>query len=227
MSRPLINCDLGEWEPPALTAALMPHLDLANIACGGHAGSAESIERCLSLCALHDVQPGLHPGSPQNQGRGHIDLSPNEFLELLEEQWTFFKGFCPSPHHIKLHGSLYHLSETDPRIRASYIRFLEEKSLTCLCLADGKVVAALKELNHPYLAEAFLDRNYHSDGSLVPRTSPNAILSDETALQTRITTRTIRTIDSLTLSPQIDTFCIHSDSPNALEIAKLAKPSKP
>ena len=208
-NRILLNCDLGEWEAPEITAQLISKVDLANIACGGHAGTEESIRNCIKLCKDYDTLPGLHPGIPGQKGREERQLKTETFKLLLEDQYQTFIKFCSRPNHIKLHGALYHLSEADPAIRNAYLQFVEKKSLNCICLAEGKVAKALGERA---LHEAFLDRNYLANGSLVPRSEKNALVSSVSDIERRLGTNTIQSVDGRKLTPKIDTFCIHSDS---------------
>jgi len=115
----LLNCDLGEWETAAETRNLMACIDLANIACGGHAGSADSIRYCTQQAHIHSVKVGMHPGLPGNKGRSNAEPSPKDFRSLLQNQYANFSTASgDAPYHIKLHGSLYHMVETSTSLNA-------------------------------------------------------------------------------------------------------------
>ncbi|BDS06244.1 LamB/YcsF family protein [Oceaniferula spumae] len=214
-----INCDLGEWEADTHTAALMQHIHLANIACGGHAGSAETITRCAKLAAEHGVLTGAHPGVSGNRGRVLPDgFTTDDFIDLLESQINLYLSTGTPLNHIKLHGALYHLSETDHSIRGAFLNFAKKRSTPIIALAGGTVAIAADALNIPVLHEAFLDRNYLPDGNLVPRTEPNAQLTDLPEIKKRILEYHQ---EKSPIAP--DTLCIHSDSPTCLTIAETAR----
>lgn len=231
-----LNCDLGEWESRAQTAALMTHLHMANIACGGHAGDRQSILDCSALAENRKpiaVSTGAHPGVPsEDRGRSlPYDFSLEKFRETLELQIQRFIG-AADLNHIKLHGALYHLVESDEIYRKAYLDFVRSRCLiSIVCLAGGKVAAEADERGMPIIPEVFLDRHYAADGSLLPRTHPNATLSSVSEVVERL--EQITNQNSLTafdgsiikLPAHYDciTACVHSDSPNSLEILEAAK----
>ena len=231
-----LNCDLGEWESRSQTAELMTHLHMANIACGGHAGDRQSILDCAELAENRKpiaVSTGAHPGvSSEDRGRSlPYDFSPEKFREILELQIQRFIG-AADLNHIKLHGALYHLVETDEIYRKAYLDFVRSRCLiSIVCLAGGKVAAEADERSMPTIPEVFLDRHYAADGSLLPRTHPHASLSSVSEVVERL--EQITSQNSLTafdgsiikLPGHCDfiTACVHSDSPNSLEILKAAK----
>ncbi|MBK1855074.1 LamB/YcsF family protein [Verrucomicrobiaceae bacterium 5K15] len=215
----LINCDLGEWESPSFTAELMPYLHLANIACGGHAGSVESIQRCAALAEEHGVLPGAHPGVAGNLGRSlPAAFTLDDFTSLLEQQISLYHSTGTPLHHIKLHGALYHLSEQDSSIRDAFLSFSADQDCAIVALAGGQVASDAKARGLVCLEEAFLDRNYLPNGNLVPRSEPNAHLGDLTEINARILDYHHRKAPV-----QPDTLCIHSDSPNSQTLAETAR----
>jgi 5-oxoprolinase (ATP-hydrolysing) subunit A len=231
-----LNCDLGEWESPAQTAALMTQLHMANIACGGHAGDRQSILDCAALAENRKpiaVSTGAHPGVPSaDRGRSlPYDFTPEKFRELLELQIQRFIG-AADLNHIKLHGALYHLVETDEIYRQTYLDFVRSRCLiSIVCLAGGKVAAEADDRSMPIIPEVFLDRHYAADGSLLPRSHPHATISSVSEVLERL--EQISSHNSLIafdgtkieLPAHYDciTACVHSDSPNNLEILKAAK----
>src|SRR5689334_13244994 len=117
-----LNCDLGEGEPKAKTRALMRACASANVACGGHAGNVESMVFCVSLAKELGVRVGAHPGvwDRAGAGRNEVQLSPAELELLLLQQIGALGQVCEksgvSLHHVKLHGTLYHLTESDRKL---------------------------------------------------------------------------------------------------------------
>src|SRR5436309_15056078 len=121
------NCDLGEGEPVARTRALMRWITSANVACGGHAGDLQTMERCVRLARQFKVRLGAHPGpwSRTDLGRGVVRVTPGELELLLIHQVSALdtvarrKGM--TLHHIKLHGALYHATETNETLARRYV----------------------------------------------------------------------------------------------------------
>ena len=221
----LLNCDLGEWEPPGMTAKLMAKIDIANIACGGHAGTEETIKNACRLADENSVQISMHPGLPGMAGRSASDLGVSEFEALLQKQCSFFQTVAGREvNHIKLHGALYHLTENDAALRGSFADFVRVNSLRALCLAGGEVARELGELA---LEEAFLDRGYQDDGSLVPRGEEDALIhgSEEVAkrLSQLFEDETLTARSGKTLSCRAGTLCVHSDSPDSLTVLTAAR----
>ena len=231
-----LNCDLGEWESPEQTAALMSQLHMANIACGGHAGSRQTILDCAALAEKRQpiaVSTGAHPGVAfADHGRSlPYDFSPEAFTSLLEIQIQRYIG-AADLNHIKLHGALYHLVETDEIYRKIYLEFVRSRCLiSVVCLAGGKVAAEADERGIPIIPEVFLDRNYAADGSLLPRTEPHAMLASTNEVLERLellnNSRSLMALDgTIILLPEhydCITACVHSDSPNSLENLRVAK----
>ena len=233
-----LNCDLGEWESPEQTASLMPHLHMANIACGGHAGTTQSIAYCQQLADAQKpfaVSTGAHPGIPNiNQSRGRIlpeNFSIDDFNSLLEIQIQRYISSADL-NHIKLHGALYHLTEANEEFRNAFLAFVRHKSLiSIVCLAAGSVAKEAAERDLPILPEIFLDRHYHANGQLLERTHPNALITDKSVIVERL--EQLQQTLSLTahdgsiihLPDHYDclTACVHSDTQNSLDILKAAR----
>ena len=224
----LLNCDLGEWESPETTADLIPHLHLANIACGGHAGSFERINHAALIAKKHGVKCGAHPGVPNNKGRTLPEnFTSVHFTQLLKSQIASYLSTDAFLHHLKLHGALYHLSENDEKIRTDLFEFLKTRATTLICLAGGKVASEAADRKIPHLQEAFLDRHYQANGQLLPRDHPDALIHDPEIIADRLQAwqneKPISAHDGTPLLIKADTLCVHSDSPNALAILKMAR----
>ena len=227
MGRPLINCDLGENERDARTAQLLRQIDLANICCGVHAGSAAKTRQTLARAADQGVKIGAHPGLAAAGGRGAVLPRPQEFSALLAEQ---VEDFCATADELgapvdcmKLHGSLYHAVELDAAYAEAYLKFLQTfpKRLAVLSLAGGQLARKLSAAGIEVWPEGFVDRAYHDDGRLVARTQPGAILRSDAALarfRSWQASGCMETVDGEPIPLQAATFCVHADSPDALEM---------
>lgn len=226
----LLNADLGEMEAPQVTEQLLAHLDLANIACGVHAGSPERLSEVGRQAQQKGVQIGAHPGAPSTpeaMGRDAVDLTPKEFRMLLESQLETYLARSLPLQHLKLHGYLYHLSENHQAIRCELLASVREHGCQLVCLAGGHVHRLAAEQGLPVLPEAFLDRAYLSTGQLVPRTRSNALITSSSEVISRIDQlvhhQQIIAVDGKSLKVQPRTLCIHADSPSSLEIASIAR----
>jgi UPF0271 protein len=227
-----INCDLGEGEPRTRTRMLMRWITSANVACGGHAGDLSTMDACVKFARQFHVRLGAHPGpwSRGDFGRGTVELEPDEMELLLLHQVGALERIARSNgvrlHHVKLHGTLYHATETSVTLRRRYVSTVARwwPGTKIYARAGGGVARLARKLGVPVWEEAFADRGYCDDGSLVPRTQPGALLTYHKEVVARV--RTLLENGELTavsgkriqLSP--DTLCLHSDTPQALELAK-------
>jgi UPF0271 protein len=205
----------------------------ANVACGGHAGDAKTMQACVRLAKQYGVRLGAHPGpwSRQDLGRGSVLISPDELELLLLHQVCALEkiaraGRAPL-HHIKLHGALYHATEEDEGLARRYIAAVKRwwPAAIVYARAGGRVVRLGRAAALVIWEEAFADRGYRDDGSLVPRHEPGALLTAVRAVIQRarrlafegevVSTSGRR----LRLLPQ--TICLHSDTPKAVAFARL------
>jgi len=228
-----LNADLGEHESPALTAALLQFITSANIACGGHAGTAETMERCLRLAVQFGVRVGAHPGLPGNFGRAQSELTPAQLTTLLSAQVLPFAALTERAtvnlHHVKLHGALYHATEHDPSLAEIYVQWMASylPNSIIYARAGGFVQATAQQLPHPVWAEAFSDRGYEDDGNLIPRGKPGAMLENLAAAVERLRElkagRGVIARSGKRLALHADTVCVHADSTRALEWAQALR----
>jgi len=224
MGRILINCDLGENETDERTEELLGLLDAANVCCGAHAGSEAKTRRTLEAAVKHNVVIGAHPGLAMEGGRGERLPDPQGFRALLDEQIGNFamaaEQVAAQLAYVKLHGSLYHAVEMDESYARTYLGFLQsgDANLEVFSLAGGTFASKAEAAGLKVWREAFADRGYRSDGSLVPRTKPGAVLDAESALarfKRWQGSGLMDTVDGGAITLQADTFCVHSDSPDA------------
>lgn len=210
----------------------MGQVTSANVACGGHAGDLASMERCLIWGRELGVRVGAHPGIPGAFGRGEVTLTPAELEVLLVQQIGALERLARAQRlrlqHVKLHGSLYHAVERDGKLAECYLRTVSRwfGGLRVYALAGGTLVGLSKRWGVKVWEEAFLDRAYRDDGTLVPRSEAGAVLTDRTVLRKRLERlRQGRGLESqagreLLLRPR--TLCVHGDTPDAVVLARLA-----
>jgi UPF0271 protein len=230
-----LNCDLGEGEPLVRTRQLLAHVTSANIACGGHAGDVITMQRCVRLAKRYRVRAGAHPGlwDKENFGRSEVVIDGRELEVLLLQQVAAFEritaGESVKLHHIKLHGALYHATERDPQLAEAYLKIVRSwwPKVIVYALADGTVARTAPRAGVEVWQEAFLDRNYRDDGSLVPRGEADALVSELSRIKDRLIALskqggvTTRSGAWLPLLPQ--TLCIHSDTPHAAQIVRALR----
>ena len=212
----LMNLDAGEYpdEPEALWALF----DILNIACGGHAGDAASMDRVIRWCAASRCAIGAHPSYPDRPsfGRRTLAIEPAALAATVGEQCTALSAIAGrharDVAYVKPHGALYHDAAASDDLARVVVGAAAD------ALGDGIVVigppaGALRKAAEArglrYASEGFADRRMREDGSLVPRTEPGALLTEptEAAAQARA------------LAARVDTICVHADTPGALAIA--------
>jgi UPF0271 protein len=234
MSRSIdINADLGEGD--AFDRDLLMLVSSANISCGAHAGSPQDIEQAIRWAIENNVAIGAHPSYPDREhwGRRSLSLSAEELCTTLmsQLQWlqTQVRELGGQLRHIKPHGALYNDAARDAQlaglIAACVKRF--DPSLILVGLAGGHLINAGDRAGLRVAAEAFVDRRYQADGSLVPRSHPLALITNvEEALSQAVALASqlpIKTIDGNLISIKADTLCIHGDSDHALQFASVVK----
>jgi UPF0271 protein len=210
-----LNCDLGEGCPH--DAELMPLITSANIACGFHAGDAPTALATLQLAARHGVHAGAHPGFPDRENFGRLDMSRTE--EQVFADCVYQIGALAALartagtvlHHVKPHGALYNQACRDDAFARPVVEAVDFFGLPLLGL-PGSRLQVESAGRCPFVAEGFADRRYLPDGSLVPRSRPDAFIEDpEEAVQ-----------QALVLFRQrgVRTLCVHGDNPQALEFVR-------
>ena len=224
-----LNADVGEGMDDA---ALLPYVTSANVACGLHAGDPTIMDQTVLLALARGVRVGAHPGYPDraNFGRVFIEMSADDIENLVVFQVAALQGFVRSRGgrvtHVKPHGALYHSAAEFPdvaRAIAEGVRRVGE-DLVLVGAAGSLLIGAGEEAGLGVAEEAFADRRYRADGTLVPRGQPGAILldPDEAAEQAVKLARDGVAVaqDQTLVSVRADTICLHGDTPGAVEIAK-------
>ena len=230
-----LNCDLGENEPAACTRALMRSISSANIACGGHAGSVDRMEACVTWALAAGVRLGAHPGArdPGGSGRDPIAIAPPELQILLLQQVGALDRIARAHHtrlhHDKLHGALYHASDTHQDLAEAYVTTIARwwPRLRIYARAGALVARRARAHKVPVWEEVFLDRAYRDDGTLVPRTEPGAVISDLRTLKQRLilflARRQVCSVSGTPLNLPAQTLCLHSDTPDAVSRARALR----
>lgn len=223
----ILNCDIGErGADHPVDLKLMSLVGLANIACGGHAGDKASVDCFRQLAVELGVQVSAHLSYPDriHFGRVSMEMSWPECSKALEWQLDLLPGVTA----VKFHGALYNDCVRDRDLAGHCADWLSQHGITTVvCPPDSEIAQAAASRHLDVLAEAFLERRYQqsADGrlELVPRTHPEACIETVTEAldqaKTLMEHHQVRTLDGTYLPLKADTFCIHSDSPIALDLA--------
>jgi UPF0271 protein len=210
-----LNCDLGEGCP--LDAELMPLITTANVACGYHAGDAASAFAAVRLAAHFGVQVGAHPGFNDREhfGRRDLELSEEQIFEQCVYQIGAVAGLAKAAgltlRHVKPHGALYNMAGRLDAYARPIVAATELFGLTLMGL-PGSRLEALSAGRCPFIAEGFADRRYLPDGSLVPRSHPDAFVADPQ--------EAVRQAEWLLRDKGVQTLCVHGDNPHALAFVR-------
>jgi len=225
-----INCDVGEGLENE--AEIMPYLSSCSIACTGHAGTIKSIDETIRLAKLNNVKIGAHPSFPdqENFGRKFLKMSSEALQESLEFQINLLKERAALQgeklNHIKTHGALYNASAVDILIAQTVINAIKNtvKEVFLYVPFNSKIEKLALLNNIPIKYEAFIDRNYNDDLTLVSRSQSNAIITKPKKafdhVFTMINEGKVKTILNRNISIKADTYCIHGDNEKALYILK-------
>ena len=232
-----LNCDLGEsfgaYTMP-VDKGVMPHLDLANIACGFHGGDPVHIQRAIQLATKDNVAIGAHPSYPDRKGFGrrHMALTSDELVALLHYQVGMLRSMCEfagtSCDYVKPHGAWYHDIVKNNEVRHATFKAMQSMALDLPIVLPATCDPSLlvKDADQYGLTiwfEVFADRAYLDDGTLAPRTQPVAVLSEKAALaqvSQLLQHQSVTTISGQSLVLNADTLCVHSDTPAAVKLVK-------
>ena len=223
-----INCDVGEGLHNE--ALLMPYISSCNIACTAHAGSIESIDRVIQLAKQQGVKVGAHPSFPDrvNFGRRVINITPEKLEKSIIEQIELLNQRLEladqSLHHIKMHGALYNLSAKDIPTAEIVLKAVKKSAPNTILYApdNSQIVRLAESQGIKIKREAFADRNYNEDLSLVSRKQNNALITDKDQafkhLSTMIFQGSVETVSGIIKPLKAETFCVHGDNSNAIEL---------
>jgi UPF0271 protein len=233
-----INCDMGESFGAYEIGAdddVLPHVTSANIACGFHGGDPSVMRTTVTNALKHGVAIGAHPGLPDLVGFGRraMQVSPQEVYDLIIYQVGALLGFVRAAgaelRHVKPHGALYNMAVAQPALADAIARAVHDvdSRLVLFGLAGSGMLKAAERAGIASASEAFADRNYLHDGALVPRSRPDALVTDVEEGVRRVL-RMVREsvvadVDGEDIPIRADTVCIHGDGPNAAELARALR----
>ena len=226
-----LNCDLGESFGAyklGLDDQVLPYISSANVACGFHASDPVVMDKTVALAKDAGVAVGAHPGYPDLQGFGrrNMTIPPREVKAMVMYQIGALQAFCIAHglklQHVKPHGALYNMAGKDEALAMAVCEAIQavDDSLILLGLSGSKMLEAADKIGLRSAREVFADRAYEEDGSLVARTKPGAMITDEDEAVERVI-RMIRegrvtAVTGKDIPIRADSVCVHGDSPKAL-----------
>lgn len=229
-----LNSDVGE-SFGAFTKGcdrmVLESVTSANIACGFHAGDAGTMRRTMATCRELGVMPGAHPGYPDMQGFGRREMSATaeEIEDYVLYQIGALDGFARSEglklSHVKAHGALYNRTAKDEQAAAAVARAVKafDPGLILVGLANSTMIEVARGMGLMAASEAFADRAYNPDGTLVPRVIPGSVIHDKD----KVVERAVRMasegivlgVDGSPIKLDITTICLHGDTEGAAALA--------
>lgn len=222
-----LSADMGEGSPGE--DEIWPLITSANIACGGHYGDEQSMARAVARAREHGVRIGAHPSYPdrENFGRKTVSMMPTTLRASLIAQINALRAHGAVT-FVKPHGALYNDAHGDSILAALIVEAIREAddNLAIVCPANSQMAAAARAAGMRVIREAFADRRYNPDGSLVARKEAGSLLTvEEAAEQAALLASTgeVITRGGSRIAVPFDTICIHADMENAVERARAIK----
>jgi UPF0271 protein len=216
-----LNLDLGELpdEPDELYALA----DVANLACGGHAGDAATVARAVARCRAGGAAIGAHPSYPDREGFGRrrLALAPAEVGRAVTDQCALLAAAAGAVSYLKPHGALYHAADEDEALAAALLDAAVATlgAVTVIGPAGGALATAATVRGLPYAREGFADRGRVEVAPgrwrLVPRGTAGALITDPAAARAQA--------EALVREGLVETICVHGDTPGAVAIARAVK----
>ena len=228
-----LNADLGEGA--GHDDELLELVTSANIACGFHAGDADTMRQSIETARSKNVSVGAHPSlfDRENFGRKELPVKPEEIFEAVVYQLGIFQAIAEAasvrPNHVKSHGALYNMAVRDEPLASAIGRAIANIDKNLILFApQNTALSRAGETNGLQIAhEVFADRNYLSNGQLVPRTRPDALLHDPQTAGPRVVRMlregTVRSIDGVDVDVRAETICLHGDNPEAVDFARVLR----
>jgi UPF0271 protein len=228
-----LNADLGEGA--GHDDELLALVTSANIACGFHAGDADTMRQSIEAARARNVAVGAHPSlfDRENFGRKELPVKPDEIFDAVVYQLGIFQAIAEAagvrPNHVKPHGALYNMAVRDEQLANAIARATASVDEDLILFApQNTALSRAGEKNGLQIAhEVFADRNYLSNGQLVPRSRPDALLHDPTEAAPRVlrmlSEGKVRSVDGVDVDVRAETICLHGDNRETVDFARALR----
>ena len=233
-----LNSDLGESYGAyrlGCDEEVISVVTSVNIACGWHAGDAETMARTVELAAKAGAAIGAHPSYPDllGFGRRNMAVSPKELKAYVQYQVGALAAFCKakgvSMHHVKPHGAMYNQAAQDLQLALAICEGVAEVDdhLILMGLAGSELIQAADQVGLRRCCEVFADRAYEEDGSLVSRKKPGAVIKDPGESAQRVIRMVkegkVTAVSGRDISITADSICVHGDNPEAVATVRALR----
>jgi 5-oxoprolinase (ATP-hydrolysing) subunit A len=230
----VINCDMGEafgLYKMGDDAGIMPHIDIANVACGFHASDFNHMRATVKLAKHHGVKVGAHPSLPDLQGFGRreMKIGREELANCIIYQVGALKGFLEAEgvplNHIKPHGSLYGMAARMEEMAHAVCDAADVFKVPLLGMINTHHETVYQARGHSFLAEFYTDLDYNDDGGLIITREHRAVDPKHAAERSvrAIREGKVRSTGGKDVAVRADAICVHSDTPNAVELANAVR----
>jgi 5-oxoprolinase (ATP-hydrolysing) subunit A len=228
-----LNADLGEGA--GHDEELLALVTSANIACGFHAGDADTMRQSIEAARARNVAVGAHPSlfDRENFGRKELPVKPDEVFDVVVYQLGIFQAIAEAagvrPNHVKPHGALYNMAVRDEPLADAIVRATAsvDKGLILFAPQNTALSRAGEKHGLQIAHEVFADRNYLRNGQLVSRTRADALLHDPAEAAPRVLRMLregkVRSVDGGDVDVRAETICLHGDNPEAVEFARALR----
>lgn len=229
-----LNADLGEGEgedAERLDDALLAVVTSANIACGGHAGDASTMRRTAEVALANGVTIGAHPSYVDREGFGRrvIPMEPADITDIVSRQIADLQAAADSAgaavRYVKPHGALANVAARDRVVAEAILDAVvaTDPTLAVLAISGTELEHAAAGRGVTAFSEIFADRGYQTNGQLVPRSEPGAMIEDPARAVERLLgfleSGEMPAVDGGTVALDVHSICVHGDTPGAVEIA--------
>jgi UPF0271 protein len=226
-----LNADVGEGFDT--DADLLEVVTQANVACGFHAGDEQTMRAVCELAVRHGVAVGAQPSyrDRANFGRADVEIGPDDLVRDLTEQVDALRKIAEqsgtSVQYLKPHGALYNRIVRDPEQARAVVDVARTYALPLMTLPGCVAYRVNEERGGEVIREFFADRAYDAEGHLVPRSVEGSVIADPDQVGERIeqllATETVTSIDGATVEVEVDSVCVHGDTPDAPAIARAVR----
>lgn len=229
-----VNSDMGESfgiHSFGNDDGLLEYIDAANVACGFHSGDPVGIHTTVVNAAAAGIKIGAHPGLPDLAGFGRrvMALEAEELRDIILYQVGALSAFLKAEglalNHIKPHGSMYGMVARDPALMHAVCDVAEIYSVGVFGMAGTTHEVVARERGVPFTSELYVDLGYRADGSLIIQRRPHATPVELAAERTRraLVDRAVKADTGEMVPITFDSICVHSDTPNAIEVARTVR----
>ena len=230
-----LNCDMGESfgvYTLGYDEEAMAHVTSINVACGFHASDPMNMMQTIKLAKKYGVAVGAHPGFPDLVGFGRRSMASSveeikaDVIYQIGALWGFCRAEGLKLQHVKAHGAMYNQAEKDMNIAVAIAEAIKavDDNLYMVCLGNSVMVEGAKKVGVRYVEEAFADRAYTAQGTLVPRKQAGAVIHDLDAVTAQVLgmvkDSTVTALDGTVVKIGAQTVCVHGDTPNAVAMIK-------